>query len=700
MWIKIWNKTRTNRALLILTSPWIIGILGLIILLISGPVDFEPYRLAELSTVGTLDNISYWYDLDHDGNSEFLEFRVSDQNPASVYVFDRNNYFLDIVNLGGHWIKRPIFTIDDWDRDGSPELYSLVRRNDSLFVTQNSFLDMSDNQKRKFVTLLQSNRLDFTMTMHSMKLTDNNGDGHPELIFVLSAGYQRQPRAVFAWDLFHDSIYRSPLSGANIPYEFEFCDLNGDGVEEILGNSTATDNYNPEDTVPFKDDNSYLMVFTKDLDFLFDPLEITGRQTACQTMSVDFDGETFCLARTSNQRKSGAPPSIRLYSKSGEMIQYADDPVTDNRFQGKLIKLDQYPILVKYINDYSILSRLNERLEPVKSMTTEAGAIFFTGDLDGNGQDELIVMNRTGNYMEVFNAEFKLLCTAEIPTEFRPGKPVLSYRYIDGKLFSTGIQVPEYFLNLRFSPNTGYHWRILFYLASYFIVVLIVAGLYKIFEYRVRKQEEIRNRMMQLQLQTIMNQMNPHFTFNALNAVGAAIMKDEKNKAYDFLTQISEMIRGITKDAMVPYKTIGEELEFVRQYLSIQKFRYAGALTYHITVPQDIDLSVSVPKMLIHVFVENAFKHGVCADNKKGLIDIMVNDSTTNLVVSVHDNGPGLNVRKRSGQKQSGNGLNILREYLQLFKIQFNREITFTLDNLIDGDGIISGTIAEITIKK
>ncbi|MFN2337021.1 MAG: histidine kinase, partial [Bacteroidales bacterium] len=101
-----------------------------------------------------------------------------------------------------------------------------------------------------------------------------------------------------------------------------------------------------------------------------------------------------------------------------------------------------------------------------------------------------------------------------------------------------------------------------------------------------------------LQLNSVIKQFDPHFTFNAVTSVGSLIMKGEKEKAYNYFIKLSNLLRSIISDSTVLLKPLEQELEFVTRYCELQKLRFGSRFDYSITVSEDVDIKTPVPKMI------------------------------------------------------------------------------------------------------
>lgn len=155
-------------------------------------------------------------------------------------------------------------------------------------------------------------------------------------------------------------------------------------------------------------------------------------------------------------------------------------------------------------------------------------------------------------------------------------------------------------------------------------------------------------------------QMNPHFLFNALNTV-ASLLGTDGARARATVQNLSGMLQHTLQRSARPLTTVEEELQFVRDYLEIERERFGARLQ----VTYDIDPAVAamaVPTMSLQPLVENAIKHAVTSRLEGGHIRIAagLRVDPPRLVLSVEDDGPGF----PSGS-EDGTGLGNLRARLR-----------------------------------
>ncbi|MBK7713420.1 MAG: histidine kinase [Bacteroidales bacterium] len=79
----------------------------------------------------------------------------------------------------------------------------------------------------------------------------------------------------------------------------------------------------------------------------------------------------------------------------------------------------------------------------------------------------------------------------------------------------------------------------------------------------MKAKEDLNNRLINLQLQGIKSQLDPHFTFNTLNSIASLIYLEDRHTAYDYMRKFTQLLRCMLNDAEKIYRNLGDELEFV-----------------------------------------------------------------------------------------------------------------------------------------
>jgi signal transduction histidine kinase len=185
-----------------------------------------------------------------------------------------------------------------------------------------------------------------------------------------------------------------------------------------------------------------------------------------------------------------------------------------------------------------------------------------------------------------------------------------------------------------------------------------------------RKRQEQEQLAQALRLQTskselkaLRAQINPHFLFNALNAIASLIHTDPA-RADEAVEQLAEVFRYTLRRSDSEWAPLDQELAFARAYLDVEQARFGQRLTC--TIDSDhLPPVPQVPSMMLQTLIENAIKHGVSQTRGPGRIDVVVRTTSDRITVEVRDTGPGADAPDVQPREGEGFGLRSVRERLQ-----------------------------------
>lgn len=144
--------------------------------------------------------------------------------------------------------------------------------------------------------------------------------------------------------------------------------------------------------------------------------------------------------------------------------------------------------------------------------------------------------------------------------------------------------------------------------------------------------------------------------------------------------------------------TLMEELDFVHKYLDIEKLRFRDRFQFRITVAQDELKGMSVPRMSILTFAENAIKHGLRHKKDQWLLVIGIERKGEGLKIGIRDNGIGRAAAVKYRDGSTGQGIGMMRQYFKQFSKVTGKEAQFSVTDLFGEDGKAAGTHVEILI--
>jgi signal transduction histidine kinase len=160
------------------------------------------------------------------------------------------------------------------------------------------------------------------------------------------------------------------------------------------------------------------------------------------------------------------------------------------------------------------------------------------------------------------------------------------------------------------------------------------------------------------ELKALRAQINPHFLFNALNAIAGLLHRDPAT-ADRTIEKLADVFRYTLRGSETEWATLADELEFVRAYLDVEEARFGERLHAAIDVAPAAR-GARVPTMIVHTLVENAVKHGAAAVRGRAVIDIRAVTADGRLRITVSDNGPGFTAAGASRPERQGGGYGLV----------------------------------------
>jgi sensor histidine kinase YesM len=175
----------------------------------------------------------------------------------------------------------------------------------------------------------------------------------------------------------------------------------------------------------------------------------------------------------------------------------------------------------------------------------------------------------------------------------------------------------------------------------------------------------------EVQLNNLSAQLNPHFFFNSLNNIKFLVIENPvaARRAIDLLSSLLRNSLDIKQDKLI---TVDEEINFVKDYLELEKLRLEERLLVHIKVQENI-CSMQIPPFSIQCLVENAVKHGIDKIKNGGCINVRV--CMNNGFINISVENPGRIVPSFHPTV----GIKNLEERLRL---QYNEKVSFQMNEV------------------
>ena len=178
-------------------------------------------------------------------------------------------------------------------------------------------------------------------------------------------------------------------------------------------------------------------------------------------------------------------------------------------------------------------------------------------------------------------------------------------------------------------------------------------------EHRLQEQEKL---LLAAKIESLANQINPHFLFNTLTSI-SSLIRTQPDTARMLITKLSGMLRRLMRSAD-HFVTLREELESIDEYLDIEVVRFGPQLRVDKHISRDT-LDVIVPSMILQPLVENSIKHGLSPKVGGGRITITTGLRDGHAVIEVRDDGLGMNRDRLEQALTGGIGLSNVNERLR-----------------------------------
>ncbi len=207
------------------------------------------------------------------------------------------------------------------------------------------------------------------------------------------------------------------------------------------------------------------------------------------------------------------------------------------------------------------------------------------------------------------------------------------------------------------------------------LVIAVISAFWIMYKRRKRQASEIKLQglLYSQRLANMRNRISPHFVFNVLNRELAA-----NNPGINNLVKLLRMNLEMCDRYIVP---LTDEIAFIDAYIADERPSLGEDLfCYQKDFQEGLDLSkYEVPSMLVHIFVENAVKHGLRGYMHKKYLKLSINKIDSNLVIVVENNGNVTSTVRSSDN--TGTGMRIVTQTIQILNDRNKRKIGLNIDS-------------------
>ncbi len=437
-----------------------------------------------------------------------------------------------------------------------------------------------------------------------------------------------------------------------------------------IDKNISTSNFRPNDIIAFKDKiviSTYQDgVYTYDKE---DNIHITNTE----------------VGLISNEVIKTLQYKDRLYVVTGRGVQYLDEEMKPTNVFG-LTNLETKINGAELLGDNLILATSDGILSYNLNTNIVRDEVYRSDIVirqNGDRISNLDTLEFSNNSIEI---QFQVFDFAKIHED-------LSYRlYPENKdwkpvnakqILYQGLQPNTYVFQLkagdRAVDEVTFHikkpiWKELWFkvLAGMLLLGLVYYFLRLRFVKALKKKEEtfaFNLKLATAEQEALKAQMNPHFIFNALNAIQNLILNERTSQAYKYLGDFSKLVRKVLLDSRNINTTVKKEIEFLTLYMQLEELRFEDRFNFTFEYDKEFNVNQVIPSMVLQPFVENAILHGLIPqeDNENPEIKILFEEDNSFLYCQIWDNGVGFDPNTHSKISNESLGLKIITERLELY---------------------------------
>ncbi len=658
------------------------------LLYLSIPLTFSPYIVEKVITQSENSFAEHveFADITGDGSDEVI-FSGGKEHQGDIHrhgcaiksstVFFKNIRSIEQLNVPERLFSSNQFFTADFNHNGRQEVYLGGVIKDSVFL----YCFEYPNLKEPFLIVPIDSIVRYegvaNLSLSIRHQLDINDNGTDEIFFSLRNSYPIYPRKIYRLDVLNEELIASPSVAFNISANSTTKETNNN---YFTGSGSGSGNFKPWMDIPYSDYGAYLYVLNQDLQFVVPP----------RLMARYPNGVTSTFAY-------------------GSLYCFIDDYISDkttlykSTLEGKFIDSTTFESIVKplkFTKDTLLVASSTELFFVKEDLSSdiiiefEHPLVFNTDcyiDIDGDTKPELIAYNQLHGKMIIISSDFRHVVSNDI--NFYPSSSLTFKTKNQKNYFGYYINQDHHYY--QYLSNPFYPWKYPYLLLLAGLSLLVSFKSFSLYRKNIDKAHRQELEMNRYQMLAIKNQVDPHFTLNALNSIDYMYQNDEKKRANKFMVKLSRLMHQTLMNSDKMTSTLYEELDFIRTYCQLEEVRSSSQFSFEIIVAEEIDpLTIEIPKQLLFTYVENAIKHGIRPKKDGGYLCIHVSENISTITVRIQDNGIGFEESKKRKTSTTGKGLKILKDIIALYKSMKGKNIE--IENISNSNG----TVINIFISK
>lgn len=208
------------------------------------------------------------------------------------------------------------------------------------------------------------------------------------------------------------------------------------------------------------------------------------------------------------------------------------------------------------------------------------------------------------------------------------------------------------------------------------LIVAIVLGIFYYVLDKRRQSALLLAKLNRSTLNSLQNQMNPHFVFNSMQTIQNLLLDDEKDASLDYISDFSNLLRNMLEQSRNEMINLEDEIDFLKKYIKLEEIRFKNKFE----VVWDVDLQeesiedIYIPTMLIQPLIENAIKYSNTNTQNQILIQVRIENDF--LKVKIENSYDSSVVRTK---RHKSTAITVIKERLRLYS-KNNVEGRFSLE--------------------
>jgi len=196
-----------------------------------------------------------------------------------------------------------------------------------------------------------------------------------------------------------------------------------------------------------------------------------------------------------------------------------------------------------------------------------------------------------------------------------------------------------------------------FALYGFVLGVGMAIDFYERYRERSVQAAQLETLLAATRLHTLEAQLQPHFLFNAMNAISSLVRNGRNDEAVTMISGLSELLRYTLDHAGDQHVALEDEVAVLRRYLEIQRVRFPDRMCFDIDVAPNARRG-AVPALLLQPLAENAVRHGIARSAGPGCIEVRAFRSDGHLRIDIFNSGAlgepsnGIGVRNTAARLQ------------------------------------------------